>query len=56
MGLPEDGSDGIELKILSGPLFSHGYKRIVYGKPSCFGRTEGYADYKLRKNIVIKKV
>jgi hypothetical protein len=31
MSLPEDGSNDIELIIPSGPLFSRGYQRIVYG-------------------------
>ena len=31
MNLPEDGSKDIELWIPSGPLFSRGYERIVYG-------------------------
>jgi hypothetical protein len=31
MNLPEDGSEDIELWIPSGPLFSRGYERIVYG-------------------------
>jgi len=31
MSLPEEGSKDIELWIPSGPLFSRGYTRIVYG-------------------------
>lgn len=31
MSLPEEGSKDIELRIPSGPLFSCGYERIVYG-------------------------
>lgn len=31
MDLPESGSDSIELSIPSGPTFSKGYQRIVYG-------------------------
>jgi hypothetical protein len=31
MNLPEQGSEDIELWIPSGPLFSRGYERIVYG-------------------------
>jgi hypothetical protein len=31
MSLPEDGSEDIELWIPSGPMFSKGYERIVYG-------------------------
>lgn len=31
MSLPENGSEDIELWIPSGPLFSRGYERVVYG-------------------------
>jgi hypothetical protein len=31
MNLPEEGSEDIELWVPSGPLFSRGYERIVYG-------------------------
>ena len=31
MSLPEEGSKDIELWIPSGPLFSRGYTRVVYG-------------------------
>lgn len=49
MNLPEDESEDIELWIPSGPLFSRGYERIVYGDHG------PYIEYQ-RKHILVELI
>ena len=52
MQLPEEGSEDIELWIPSGPLFSRGYERIVYGD---HGPYIEYRRGQILMNLVSKK-